>query len=89
MRALQCVLPAIILGGVSGCAGGGEVRPVPPAFQDGFSGTWIRNASLRENPQEATGRGGGGRDAFGGGAVEVPEVEEATADLGGRGGGRP
>ena len=70
MRTLQCVLSAIILVGVSGCGGGGEVRLVPPAFQDGFSGTWVRNASLSENPREATGRGnrgGGRRDVFGGG----------------------
>ena len=84
MRILQCVLSAIILIGVAGCGGGGELRPVPLAFQDGFSGTWIRNAGLSENPREATGlgnRGGAGGDAFGGGG-------RGGGSRGGGGGGR-
>jgi hypothetical protein len=77
MRTLTCVLFGVILLGVAGCGGSGEVRPVPPAFQDGFSGTWVRNAALSQNPQEAAGEG----DAFGGGGRGVGRG-------GGRGGGR-
>lgn len=75
MYTLRSVLSAVMLVGVAGCGGGGEVLPVPPALQSGFSGTWVRNADLSQNPQEAAGRGGrsGGGDAF--------------AGAGGRGGG--
>ena len=68
MRTLHCVLAAITVVSVAGCGGGGEVRPVPPAFQDGFSGTWVRNASLSQDPEQTAGRGGGAGnsgDAFG------------------------
>lgn len=79
MRTLRCVLSAIMMVGVAGCGGGGgEVRPVPPAFQSGFSGTWVRNADLSENPQEAAGQGNRG----GGGAIG-----SGARGGGGRGGG--
>lgn len=90
MRPLRYVLSAIMLVGVAGCGGGGEILPVPPAFQSGFSGTWVLNADLSQNQQEAAGRGGrsGGGDAFaGGGRGGGGGAGARGGGGGGRGGG--
>ena len=83
MRTLPFVLAAITVVAAASCGGSGEVRPVPPAFQDGLSGTWVRNANLSEDPRDAAGRGngaGGGGDSFAGGS--------RSGGRGGGGGGR-
>ncbi len=83
MRTLPFVLAAITVVATASCGGSGEVRPVPLAFQDGLSGTWVRNAGLSEDPRDSAGRGsgaGGRGDSFAGGA--------RSGGRGGGGGGR-